>query len=71
MYLSSPIKVANARLASCSAFCVFRAIAECNALNHANASCGSVARNMHEWMPSGECNSMERFSAQEEEEEEG
>lgn len=62
MYFSSPIIVANARLASCNALCVLRAITECNALNQPNASCASVALNIHEWMPSGECNSMERFS---------
>lgn len=62
MYLSSPIIVANARLASCNARCVLRDITECNALNQPNASCASVALNIHEWIPSGECNSMERFS---------
>lgn len=52
----------NARFASSKARCALRAIAECNALNQANASCGSTARKMHECIPSGECSSMQRFS---------
>lgn len=61
--LNSPIIFATARFTSCSARCVLRHMVECNALNHMSASCESLARNMHEWMPSGECNSMHRFSA--------
>lgn len=62
MCFNSPIIFDRARFASCRARCVLRAIAECSALNHAKASCESLARNIHEWMPSGECNSMHRFS---------
>lgn len=51
---SSPIILDNARFASSKARCVLRAIAECNALNQTNASCGSLARNKHECTPSGE-----------------
>jgi hypothetical protein len=48
MYLSSPIIVDNAKLASCNAFDVHLDIAECNALNHIKASCGSDAFKIHE-----------------------
>lgn len=62
MCFNSPIMFDNARFASSKARCALRAIAECNALNHANASCGSMARKMHECMPSGEWSSIQRFS---------
>lgn len=65
MYFNSPIIVVNVRFASINAFCVLQLIAECNALNHMTASCWSIALNIHEWIPSGECNSMQRFSLNE------
>jgi hypothetical protein len=60
--LSSPIIVDNAKFASCNAFDVHLDIAECNALNQIKASCGSDAFKIHEWIPSGEYSSMQRFS---------
>lgn len=62
MCLISPINDTSTRFASTSAACVVCAMAECSALNQTNASAGSVARKMQEWIPSGECSSIERFS---------
>lgn len=59
---NSPINETSTRFASTNAACVVWPIAECNALNQTIASAGSVARKMHEWMPSGECSSIVRFS---------
>lgn len=62
MCFNSPSILAKARFASSKAVCVVRAIAECNALNQIKPSCGSDARKIHEWIPSGEWSSMQRFS---------
>ena len=59
---SSPTMPDSVRFASAKAFCAHFEIAECSALNQDIASCGSWARNIHEWMPSGEWSSMHRFS---------